>query len=101
MCAEEAISLDIPEVSAVFADRALFWTKFTDMNIYINRLQWLLDTLEVKAIAPTHGLPIMDPALTVPRIKEGLLYGSAVAEMGPDAGGLAADPMEKRVIERI
>jgi hypothetical protein len=43
----------------------------------------------------------MDPALTVPRIKEGLLYGSAVAEMGPDAGGLAADPMEKRLIERI
>jgi flavorubredoxin len=98
MCAEEAISLDIPEVSAVFADRALFWTKFTDMNLYINRLQWLLDTLDVKAIAPTHGLPIMNPTITVPRIKEGLLYGSAVAEMGPDAGGLAGDPMERAAI---
>jgi hypothetical protein len=76
----------------------LFWTKFTDMNLYINRLQWLLDTLDVKAIAPTHGLPIMNPTITVPRIKEGLLYGSAVAEMGPDAGGLAGDPMERAAI---
>jgi hypothetical protein len=40
----------------------------------------------------------MNPAITVPRIKEGLLYGSAVAEMGPDAGGLAADPMERAAI---
>ncbi|MES2187499.1 MAG: MBL fold metallo-hydrolase [Pseudomonadota bacterium] len=93
LCAEEAISLDIPEVSAVFADRALFWTKFTDMNVYVERLKWLLDDLGVKVIAPTHGLPIRDPAATVPRIAEGLLYGSQVAEMGPDAGGIKS-PLE-------
>ena len=84
--AEEAISLDLPEVSAVFADRALFWTKFTDMNIYVDRLQWLLDTLDVKVIAPTHGLPILNPALTVPKVKEGLLYGGSVPESGTETG---------------
>lgn len=88
--AEEAISLDIPEVSAVFADRALFWTKFTDMRIYVDRLQWLLDTLDVRVIAPTHGLPILNPRSTVPRIKEGLLYGSSVPESGTENGLAAA-----------
>ena len=61
------------------------------MNVYIDRLQWLLDLLDVRLIAPTHGLPITNPAATVPRIKEGLLYGSSVAEMGPDAGGLTEE----------
>ena len=84
--AEEAISLDLPEVSAVFADRALFWTKFTDMNIYVDRLQALLDKLDVKVIAPTHGLPILNPSQTVPKVKAGLLYGSSVPESGTETG---------------
>jgi flavorubredoxin len=89
--AEEAVSLDLPEVSAVFADRALFWTKFTDMNLYVDRLQWLVDELDVRAIAPAHGLPILNPAQTVPKIKEGLLYGSSVPESGTETG-LAPPP---------
>jgi hypothetical protein len=73
-------------VSAVFADRALFWTKFTDMHNYVDRLQWLFDQLDVKAIAPTHGLPILDPKATVPKVKEGLLYGGSVPESGTETG---------------
>lgn len=86
MFAEEADSLNLPEVSAVFADRALFWTKFTDMNLYVDRLQWLIDRLAVACIAPSHGLPILDPVRTVPKIKEGLLYGSMVPESGTETG---------------
>jgi flavorubredoxin len=86
MFAEEATSLNLPEVAAVFADRALFWTKFTDMNLYVDRLQWLIDDLDVRCIAPAHGLPILDPEQTVPKVKEGLLYGSSVPESGTETG---------------
>ncbi|WP_431282583.1 MBL fold metallo-hydrolase [Humitalea sp. 24SJ18S-53] len=91
LCAEEAVSLDLPDVSAVFADRALFWTKFTDMRLYADRLLWLLKELDVRVIAPSHGLPIRDPAVTVPKIIEGLLYGGSVPESGTETG-LAPPP---------
>ena len=84
--AEEATSLDLADVSAVFADRALFWTKFTDMHNYVDRLRWLFDQLDVKAVAPAHGLPILDPKKTVPKVEEGLLYGSSVPESGTETG---------------
>jgi len=32
------VSLDLPDVSSTFADLALFWTKFADMNVYCDRL---------------------------------------------------------------
>lgn len=86
MFAEEATSLDLADVSAVFADRALFWTKFTDMQLYVDRLLWLFDDLNVKVIAPTHGLPILDPAKTVPKVVEGLLYGGSVPESATETG---------------
>ena len=89
--AEEATSLDLADVSAVFADRALFWTKFTDMQLYVDRLLWLFDELDVRAIAPTHGLPILDPTKTVPKVVEGLLYGGSVPESGTETG-LAPPP---------
>ena len=60
LVAEEAVSLDLPDVSAVFADLALFWTKFADMDAYCDRLDHLIERLGVKTIAPTHGLPITD-----------------------------------------
>ena len=86
LLAEEAISLDLADVSAVFADRALFWTKFTDMRLYVDRLQWLCDQLDVQAIAPTHGLPILNVPKTMPKLQEGLLYGSSVPESGTETG---------------
>jgi hypothetical protein len=54
--AEEAESLDLVDVSAVFAERALYWTTFTDMTIYADRLERLLAELDV--------------------VREGLLAGS-------------------------
>ncbi|WDZ76233.1 MBL fold metallo-hydrolase [Ensifer adhaerens] len=84
--AEEAVSLNIPEVSAVFADRALFWTKFTQMDLYADRLEKLVHELDVRAIGPAHGLPVIDPKTTFPKIKAGLIYGSSVPESGTETG---------------
>ena len=79
LMAEEATSLDLDDVSAVFAEKALFWTKFVDMEPYIERLTAKLRELDVRVIAPTHGLPIADVEATVPIVVEGLRYGSRAA----------------------
>lgn len=71
--AEEAETLDLGEVSAVFAERALFWTKLADMNIYVDRLEELVKELDVSVIAPSHGLPIQDLSKTMPKIRDGLV----------------------------
>ncbi|HEX8280875.1 MAG TPA: MBL fold metallo-hydrolase [Chthoniobacterales bacterium] len=81
LLAEEATSLDLKDVSAVFAELALFWTKFADMNIYVEHLERMLKDLDVQTICPTHGLPITDLARTVPKVKEGLLFGGQAPVM--------------------
>ena len=73
MFAEEATSLDLVDVLGVFAERALFWTTFTDMNIYADKLEELMDALNVDVVAPTHGLPIRNIAQTMPKVREGLI----------------------------
>jgi len=75
LVAEEAISLDLADVSAVFAARALYWTTMVDMNIYVDRMVEVMKNLDVKVVAPTHGLPVTDLATTFPKIKDGLLAG--------------------------
>jgi flavorubredoxin len=82
LVAEEAVSLDLPDVSATFADLALFWTKFADMNVYCDRLDHLIARLGVKTIAPTHGLPITDVAVTVPKVQAGLKAAAMMPESG-------------------
>lgn len=79
LVAEEATSLDIPAVAAVFAELALFWTNFADMKLYVDRLDEQLAELDVRIVAPTHGLPILDIAQTMPKVREGLIgmQGSA------------------------
>src|SRR5713101_2840450 len=62
---------------------------------HCDRLDHLIERLGVKTIAPTHGLPITDVRLTVPKVKEGLKYGAQVPESGtnekvPLAGAGAA-----------
>jgi flavorubredoxin len=82
LVAEEAVSLDLPDVSSTFADLALFWTKFADMNVYCDRLDQLIARLGVKTIAPTHGLPITDVATTVPKVQAGLKAAALMPESG-------------------
>ena len=76
MTAEEAQSLDLAETSAVFAERALVWTRYADMNIYVDKLEELIGELGVETVAPTHGLPVTDIPLTLPKIRAGLIAGS-------------------------
>lgn len=76
--AEEAPSLDLPEMTALFAELALYWTRFVDLAPYITRLDELVfDELAVELVAPTHGLPITDLAATMPSIRDGLRLGSS------------------------
>lgn len=82
LVAEEAASLDLQDTTAVFADLALWWTKWADMRHYCDRLDLLIETLGVKTVAPTHGLVISDVSRTMPKVKEGLLYAATVAERG-------------------
>jgi flavorubredoxin len=74
--AEETSALDLPDMTAVFAELTLPWPRLTDMEPYIRRLDDLvLRELDVALIAPAHGLPISDPRATLPRIREGLRLG--------------------------
>ena len=75
--AEESPSLDLPEMTALFAELALYWTRFQDLEPYIARLHALLDELDVRIVAPTHGLPIADLPRILPEIVSGLRLGSA------------------------
>ena len=82
LVAEEAVSLNLPDVSSTFADLALFWTKFADMKVYCDQLDRLIERLGVKTIAPTHGLPITDVKATVPKVQEGLKAAALMPESG-------------------
>jgi hypothetical protein len=57
----------------VFAELAHYWTTFCDMAIYCDKLETLIDDLGVKVVAPTHGLPILDIPLTMPKVRDGLI----------------------------
>lgn len=76
LVAEEAGSLDVPDMTSLFAELALIWTRFTDIEPHIEALENLLSELDVELIAPTHGLPITDLAATVPQVVDGLRLGA-------------------------
>jgi len=79
--AEEASGLPIPEMTSLFAEAALYWTRFTDMRPYVDRLDEFLehDLGDVRLVAPTHGLPITDLRATMPEVRAGLLGESVAA----------------------
>jgi flavorubredoxin len=74
--AEEAPELALADMSGLFAELALYWTRFSDMEPHIAQLRGLLEELDVALIAPTHGLPITDLELTVPVVLDGLRLAS-------------------------
>jgi flavorubredoxin len=84
--AEEVDDLDVPDMVALFARLAFNWTTHTDIEPYIDRLnQFLFDELDVRIIAPTHGLPIGDPRKTMSLIEDGLRIGSGRHNLQPFA----------------
>lgn len=74
--AEEADTLDLPDMTAMFAEAALYWTRFVDLDPYIDRLDLMIKELDVQVVAPTHGLPIADLDATMPRIRQGMRLGA-------------------------
>lgn len=75
--AEEVPELDLPDMTSQFAELAFAWTRYVDIEPYIERLdQLLFDELDVCLVAPTHGLPITAPRQTMPAVREGLRLGS-------------------------
>jgi flavorubredoxin len=74
--AEEVPSLDLVRMTAMYSEFAFYWTRFVDIEPYVQRLaQLVLEELPTKLVAPTHGLPITDVGLTVPRILAGMRAG--------------------------
>lgn len=79
MTAEECPDLPVEEFTAMFSEFALYWTRFTDMDRVIARLDAMIDVdLPVQLICPGHGNPVLDPSVTFPRVKEGLLLGASI-----------------------
>jgi flavorubredoxin len=79
MVAEECPDLPFEEFTALFAEHALYWTRFTDMSRVIARLDATLSIdYPVELIAPGHGNPVTNPSVTFPRVKDGLLLGASI-----------------------
>lgn len=70
---EEMPDLPIGELTALFAEYALYWMNFTDLENHLRRIDELLTTHPVAVVAPGHGSPIMEPAVTLDVIRAGLL----------------------------
>jgi flavorubredoxin len=77
--AEEVEELDIPDMTGLFSENSLRWSKYHDMGPIVQRLQDLVDELDVRIVGPTHGLPLVDVDATFPKIADGLLKAHKVA----------------------
>lgn len=70
--AEEAPQVDVSGGMAHFAAAAFHWTQFVEIEPYVARLNAILAELEPLRVAPSHGLPITQPEVTMPRVIEGM-----------------------------
>jgi flavorubredoxin len=58
-----------------FNERALRWTRYTDVRTTFAAIDELLLRLKPRMIAPAHGSIIDDPSAMLPLMKEGMLTG--------------------------
>jgi flavorubredoxin len=71
--AEEVPDIPIPELTGVFAEYALYWTRLKDVEPFIDRLDAMMQVdYPVAVVASAHGNPVTDPIRTMPKIREGL-----------------------------
>jgi flavorubredoxin len=68
--------LDVPRMTAQFADAAFYWTRFVDPSPFIDDLDRFVRELGVELICPAHGLPVSQPLTTLPRVHEGIRLGA-------------------------
>lgn len=73
MLAEEVPDIPIPELTGIFAEYALYWTRLKDVEPFIDRLDAMMQVdYPVDVVASSHGNPVTDLAQTMPKIREGL-----------------------------
>jgi flavorubredoxin len=71
--AEEVPDLPIPELTGLFLEYALYWTRLKDVEPQIARLRrFVFEDYPVKIIAGAHGSPVTDPEMTMERIEQGM-----------------------------
>lgn len=71
LLAEELPHLPTPKQARFINERALYWTRFRNMNPYLSALEDLRKDLGVRMIAPAHGGVIADPARVLPALESG------------------------------
>lgn len=77
MTAEEiGPQLDVTKKAAAFADIALYWTQFVDVEPYLAQFKQLIKDLDVQLVCPAHGPPVTDPTVTLPFVYEGVREGA-------------------------
>ena len=79
---ERATNTARPSVQTALLSDDTRYPFVINMNVYCDRLDHLIERLGVKTIAPTHGLPITDVQLTVPKVQEGLKAAALMPESG-------------------
>jgi flavorubredoxin len=71
--AEEVPDLEIPELTGIFAEYALYWTRLKNVEPYIARLDAMMQVdYPVDIVASAHGNPVTDPTATMPKVRQGL-----------------------------
>jgi flavorubredoxin len=73
LVAEETPNLPFGDFSMIFNEYALYWTQFTDLGAYFDRIDCLMDSHPTELIAPAHGSPIADPSRTVSLVRAGVV----------------------------
>jgi flavorubredoxin len=70
---EELPDLPIAELTGIFLEYALYWTRLKDAGPHLERLDALMTVdYPVEVVASAHGSPVMEPRTTMPRIRDGI-----------------------------
>ncbi|MGE2716803.1 MBL fold metallo-hydrolase [Mycolicibacterium litorale] len=71
--AEEIPDLPIAELTGIFVEYALYWSRLKSVEPKIARLNQMLDVeYPTKLVCGAHGSSISDPEITLPKVKDGM-----------------------------
>ncbi|MGX5844924.1 MBL fold metallo-hydrolase [Mesorhizobium sp. ArgA1] len=94
--AEEIPDLPIPELTGIFLEYALYWTRLKSAEPELERLRKLIEEdYPTRIIASAHGSVVTDPKKTIPLVKEGLTRISKMTVEGSVSS--AKNPYELEV----
>jgi flavorubredoxin len=71
--AEELPDMPIADLTGIFMEYALYWSRLKSVEPKIERLNTLIESDHpTRIICGAHGSPVTDPAETMPRVREGM-----------------------------